>query len=83
MMNTVDGTWSSSKPIEGHGSRYPPLRVLVHSGAEGNAIYSTNQASTAFAGLGVPQVAAAGRLLDRKVARCCASSASTPATRSA
>ena len=45
-----------------------PLRVLVHGDAEGNAVFSMDQPSTAFGSLGVPEITAAGEELDLKVA---------------
>jgi len=47
---------------------YAPLRILVHSDADDAAIFSLDQPSTAFASLGIPEVAAVGQELDRKVA---------------
>jgi uncharacterized protein (DUF302 family) len=54
-----------------HDSRtplYAPLRVLVHSDSDGNAVFSMDQPSTVFGGLGVPEITAVGRELDHKVA---------------
>jgi uncharacterized protein (DUF302 family) len=47
---------------------YAPLRVLVHSGPDGNAVFSMDQPSTAFGSLGIADVTEVGRSLDRKVA---------------
>jgi uncharacterized protein (DUF302 family) len=47
---------------------YAPLRVLIHSDADGTAILSIDQPSTAFASLGNPEISAVGRSLDQKVA---------------
>jgi uncharacterized protein (DUF302 family) len=47
---------------------YAPLRVLVHSDSEDNAVFSIDQPSTVFANLGVHEVTAVGESLDRKVA---------------
>jgi uncharacterized protein (DUF302 family) len=47
---------------------YAPLRVLVYSDPDGNAIFTMDRPSTAFASLGIPEVTAVGESLDRKVA---------------
>jgi uncharacterized protein (DUF302 family) len=47
---------------------YAPLRILIHSDADGTAILSIDQPSTAFASLGNPEISAVGRSLDQKVA---------------
>ncbi|MGH3645162.1 MAG: DUF302 domain-containing protein [Mycobacterium sp.] len=47
---------------------YAPLRVLVHSDPAGNAIFSMDRPSTAFASLGIAEITAVGKSLDRKVA---------------
>ena len=47
---------------------YAPLRVLVHSDDDGNAVFSIDQPSTAFGSLGIDEVTAVGLSLDRKVA---------------
>jgi uncharacterized protein (DUF302 family) len=47
---------------------YAPLRILIHSAADGTAILSIDQPSTAFASLGNPEISAVGRSLDQKVA---------------
>ncbi|OBG28031.1 hypothetical protein A5764_26465 [Mycobacterium sp. 852002-51057_SCH5723018] len=48
---------------------YAPLRILVHSDAGGDAIFSLDQPSSLFASLNDPAVTDVGRELDRKVAR--------------
>jgi hypothetical protein len=47
---------------------YAPLRVLVFSDAEGDAVFSMDQPRTAFGSLGIAEVTAVGAGLDRKVA---------------
>lgn len=47
---------------------YAPLRVLVHSDADDNAVFSMDQPSTAFGSLGIAAVTDVGLSLDRKVA---------------
>ena len=47
---------------------YAPLRVLVYSDLDGDAIFTMDRPSTAFASLGIPEVTAVGEVLDRKVA---------------
>ena len=47
---------------------YAPLRVLVYSDADGNAVFSMDQPSTAFGSLGIADVTEVGLGLDRKVA---------------
>jgi len=47
---------------------YAPLRVLVYSDPDGNAIFTMDRPSAAFASLGIPEVTAVGESLDRKVA---------------
>jgi hypothetical protein len=47
---------------------YAPLRVLVYSDADGNAVFSMDQPSTAFGSLGIAEVTEVGLSLDRKVA---------------
>jgi uncharacterized protein (DUF302 family) len=47
---------------------YAPLRVLVYSDADGNAVFSMDQPSTAFGSLGIAEVSQVGRGLDEKVA---------------
>jgi uncharacterized protein (DUF302 family) len=47
---------------------YAPLRILIHCDADGTAILSIDQPSTAFASLGNPEISAVGRSLDQKVA---------------
>ncbi|OBI47689.1 DUF302 domain-containing protein [Mycobacterium sp. E787] len=46
---------------------YAPLRVLLYEDADGNAVFSMDQPSAAFASLGIAAVAAVGKDLDRKV----------------
>jgi hypothetical protein len=47
---------------------YAPLRVLIHSDAEDNAVFSIDQPSTVFVSLGVPDITVVGEELDQKVA---------------
>jgi uncharacterized protein (DUF302 family) len=47
---------------------YAPLRVLVHSDPDGNAVFSMDQPSSAFGSLGIAEVTEVGLGLDRKVA---------------
>jgi len=47
---------------------YAPLRVLVYGDDVGEAVFALDQPSTAFVSLGIPEVTAVGRELDRKVA---------------
>src|SRR6516165_8651149 len=47
---------------------YAPLRVLVYSDQDGNAVFSMDLPSTAFGGLGIAEVTEVGLGLDRKVA---------------
>jgi uncharacterized protein (DUF302 family) len=47
---------------------YAPLRVLVYSDPDGNAVFSMDQPSTAFGSLGIAEVTEVGLGLDRKVA---------------
>ncbi|MCV7409960.1 hypothetical protein AWC05_23145 [Mycobacterium florentinum] len=47
---------------------YAPLRLLVHAGADGNAIFSMDQPGPAFGSLGIAEVTKVGESLDRKVA---------------
>jgi Domain of unknown function DUF302 len=47
---------------------YAPLRVLVYSDSDGNAVFSMDQPSSAFGSLGIPEVTEVGLSLDRKVA---------------
>lgn len=47
---------------------YAPLRILVHSDAGGDAIFTLDQPSSLFASLNDPAVTDVGRELDRKVA---------------
>lgn len=47
---------------------YAPLRMLVHSDADGNAVFTMDQPGPAFGSLGIAEVAEVGLELDRKVA---------------
>jgi uncharacterized protein (DUF302 family) len=47
---------------------YAPLRLLVYSDAEGNAVFSMIRPSSAFGSLGIAEVTEVGLSLDRKVA---------------
>jgi uncharacterized protein (DUF302 family) len=47
---------------------YAPLRMLVYSDADGNAIFTMDTPSSAFGSLGIAAVTAVGEGLDRKVA---------------
>lgn len=47
---------------------YAPLRVLVYSDSDGNAVFSMDRPSTAFGSLGIADVTAVGHSLDAKVA---------------
>lgn len=47
---------------------YAPLRALIYTDADGNAVFSIDQPSTAFGSLGFPEITSVGRDLDRKVA---------------
>jgi hypothetical protein len=47
---------------------YAPLRLLVHSDADGNAVFSMDRPSSAFGSLGIAEVTEVGLSLDRKVA---------------
>jgi uncharacterized protein (DUF302 family) len=46
---------------------YAPLRVLVYSDFEGDAVFTMDQPSDAFGSLGIPEVTKVGEGLDRKV----------------
>jgi len=46
---------------------YAPLRMLVHSDADGNAIFTMDQPGPAFGSLGIDEVSKVGEGLDRKV----------------
>ena len=48
---------------------YAPLRVLVYSDPDGNAVFSMDQPSSAFGSLGIAEVTEVGLSLDRKVAK--------------
>jgi uncharacterized protein (DUF302 family) len=47
---------------------YAPLRLLVYSDADGNAVFSMIRPSSAFGSLGIAEVTEVGLSLDRKVA---------------
>jgi hypothetical protein len=51
-----------------HALLYAPLRVLLYSDADGNAVFSLDQPSTAFGSLGIDEVTRVGLGLDEKVA---------------
>jgi uncharacterized protein (DUF302 family) len=46
---------------------YAPLRVLIYSDPDGNAVFSMDQPSSAFGSLGIAEVTEVGTGLDRKV----------------
>jgi Domain of unknown function DUF302 len=46
---------------------YAPLRLLIYSDADGNAIFTMDQPSPAFGSLGIAEVTKVGEGLDRKV----------------
>jgi uncharacterized protein (DUF302 family) len=46
---------------------YAPLRMLVYSDADGNAIFTMDRPSAAFGSLGIAEVTKVGEGLDRKV----------------
>jgi uncharacterized protein (DUF302 family) len=46
---------------------YAPLRMLVYSDSDGNAIFTMDRPSAAFGSLGVAEVTKVGEALDRKV----------------
>ena len=46
---------------------YAPLRMLVYSDADGNAVFTMDKPSAAFGSLGIAEVTAVGEGLDRKV----------------
>ena len=47
---------------------YAPLRVLVYSDPDGNAVFSMDRPRSAFGSLGIAEVTEVGLSLDRKVA---------------
>jgi hypothetical protein len=47
---------------------YAPLRIMIHSDAAGQAVFSIDQPSSAFASPGIPEVSDVGVSLDYKVA---------------
>lgn len=50
-----------------HALLYAPLRVLIYSDADGNAVWSMDRPSDAFGSLGIDAVTTVGRGLDAKV----------------
>jgi uncharacterized protein (DUF302 family) len=46
---------------------YAPLRMLVYSDDDGNAVFTMDKPSAAFGSLGIAEVTAVGEGLDRKV----------------
>jgi hypothetical protein len=48
---------------------YAPLRVLVRSDADDQAIFTIDRPGSVFAGFGQTEITAVGEELDRKVAR--------------
>jgi hypothetical protein len=46
---------------------YAPLRMLVYSDSDGNAVFTMDQPSAAFGSLGIGEVTKVGEGLDRKV----------------
>jgi Domain of unknown function DUF302 len=46
---------------------YAPLRLLIYSDADGNAIFTMDQPGPAFGSLGIAEVTEVGEGLDRKV----------------
>lgn len=50
-----------------HALLYAPLRMLVYSDADGNAVFSMDRPSGAFGSFGIAEVTAVGEGLDRKV----------------
>jgi hypothetical protein len=46
---------------------YAPLRLLIYSDGDGNAIFTMDQPSPAFGSLGIADVTKVGEGLDRKV----------------
>ena len=47
---------------------YAPLRILVYSDSDDNAVFTMDRPSTAFSSLGIAEVTKVGEGLDRKVA---------------
>ena len=47
---------------------YAPLRVLVYSDPDGNAVFSMDRPGSAFGSLGIAEITEVGLSLDRKVA---------------
>jgi hypothetical protein len=50
-----------------HALLYAPLRVLIYSDADDNAVFTMDQPSDAFGSLGIQEVTDVGRGLDDKV----------------
>lgn len=50
-----------------HALLYAPLRVLLYSDGQGDAVFSLDQPSTAFGSLGVAEISRVGIELDHKV----------------
>ena len=46
---------------------YAPLRMLIYSDTDGDAVFTMDQPGPAFGSLGIAEVAAVGKDLDRKV----------------
>jgi hypothetical protein len=46
---------------------YAPLRMLVHSDSDGNAVFTMDRPSDAFGSFGIAEVSKVGEGLDRKV----------------
>jgi hypothetical protein len=52
---------------DAHALLYAPLRVLIYTDADGNAVFSMDQPSGAFGSLGIAEVTDVGRGLDDKM----------------
>jgi uncharacterized protein (DUF302 family) len=50
-----------------HALLYAPLRMLVYSDADGNAVFTMDRPGDAFGSFGIAEVTAVGKGLDRKV----------------
>jgi uncharacterized protein (DUF302 family) len=48
---------------------YAPLRVLLYSDADANAVFAIDRPSAVFAGFGIPEITKVGEGLDQKVAK--------------
>lgn len=46
---------------------YAPLRMLVFSDSDGDAVFTMDRPSAAFSSLGIPEVTEVGKALDQKV----------------